>query len=130
MRRVLPLALVVGVGVSLTLARPGPVNASFGCGGSLGGAPHFAGTVEDHTNAVTGGSAKIEYVNEDLCSGTIVDGSFSSAWASVVGYDPADTHGYDIYQIGYDDCRSGCAPGSTTNVPYMAAMHRRLAAMR
>lgn len=83
-----------------------------------GGDAHFAGTSDTHTNAVRGGSAKIEFVNEELCT-TTGAASFSSYWSAVVGFHPDDTLGFNIFQVGVDECRNtACPSGVPTNTPY------------
>lgn len=81
---------------------------------------YFMGTIEDH-GATRGAEAKIDYVNESLCTG--IDGAhpgtFSSYWVSVVGYSPLDVNADDIYQIGVDECKgTSCGPTSPSGTPY------------
>ncbi len=87
------------------------------CAGSTGS--HFAGNQSNHTSAVRGAKAQIEYVNESLCT-TAGGNDFSSYWSAVVGYDAGDTGHEDIYQISVDKCVGSlaCAPTSPSNKAY------------
>jgi hypothetical protein len=77
----------------------------------------FAGTIETHTNAVRGSSARIEYFNEALCSGLAAGfGTYSAYWVAVVGQ---PTAGRNIYQLGVDKCQGTACPASNpVKTPY------------
>lgn len=90
-------------------------DAALACGAN---SLHFAVALEEHTNAVRGGSAKIEFINEQLCS-TAGVASFSSYWASVIGISAGGGVTNKIYQIGIDECKgAACPAGNPVNTPY------------
>ena len=77
---------------------------------------YFMGTEVKNAN-VKGSQANIEYVNEQLCSG---GASFSAYWTSVIGDDPSDVDGWNIYQIGVDECHlvAVCPINNPWDTPY------------
>ena len=82
----------------------------------------FAGMVEAH-DFTRGARAKMEFASPTLCTSPAPgEPAFSSLWVAVTGSDPHDIFGDNIFQVGIDKCEnggaSGCAPGSTSNVPY------------
>lgn len=98
------------------LIRPAAV-AAVECA-AFSGHAWFAGVDSVHVNAVRGSKVDIEYVNEELCS-TAGGDDFSSFWTSVIGIDPNDDNGSNIYQIGVDKCRGdACVPGVPVNQSY------------
>lgn len=78
-------------------------------------ARYFQGTIENH-GSTRGAQAKIDYVNESVCSPVPADqGAFSSYWVAVIG----SSSTLNIYQIGVDKCRAAaCPPGVPVNTPY------------
>jgi len=111
-----PSTLVALVVVSaLSAALPGSA-LGLNCGNQT---TYFMGTVESHSTT-KGGEAKIAYVNEVLCSPVPAGhGTFSSYWASVFGDDVNDFNGWNIFQIGVDECKAAaCPPGNPSNTPY------------
>jgi hypothetical protein len=82
----------------------------------------FAGMLELH-DFTRGARAKMEFASPTLCTSPAAgEAAFSSLWVAVTGQDPNDFFGDNIFQVGIDKCEngaaSGCAPGSTANVPY------------
>ena len=75
----------------------------------------FEGNYKATTN-IDGASARIEYVNEALCTGfdPALHASFSSSWVGIEAPSGANS----LFQVGYDKCR-GSPPGcAQANLSY------------
>lgn len=119
----LVLGTVVAVSASLWAAQPAE---ALSCIGPLNGRAHFAENKETHTSATFGSSARMEYVDEHLCTTSGAD-TFSSSWISVVGDDVDDLNGFNIYQVGIDKCLGDlCGPTSPVNQPYAFFAYGRM----
>lgn len=124
-------ALVIATAFLMVLpaAAAGPVAAwSAPCDGR-NNITAFAGMFEGPAR-MTGARAKIEFANPVLCTGPAPGESvFSSVWVAVVGNDPNDPYGLNIFQVGIDKCSngdaSGCPPGQD-NIPYYFYAYGRM----
>jgi hypothetical protein len=117
------------IGWAVVVPGPGQVAAWSGACDGVVNYPAFAGMMEGPAR-MTGARGKIEFANPVLCTRPAAGEPVSSSvWVAVVGDDPNDWYGFNIFQIGIDTCAngeaSGCPPGQD-NVPYYFYAYGRM----